>query len=84
MVLPSETHKKKLTNCRTALQYLKQAGVALNDDDGTEIVGEDVALGDKELVISLLWNVFVHLQVGVISLSRLQKTNAFHVNRCIF
>ncbi|KMS96741.1 hypothetical protein BVRB_8g200460 isoform A [Beta vulgaris subsp. vulgaris] len=66
VVLPSETHKKKLTNCRTALQYLKQAGVALNDDDGTEIVGEDVALGDKELVISLLWNVFVHLQLPLL------------------
>ncbi|XP_021766898.1 abnormal spindle-like microcephaly-associated protein homolog [Chenopodium quinoa] len=63
VVLPSDTNKKKLANCRTALEYLKQAGVSLLDDDGTMIVGEDVANGDKELVLSLLWNVFVHLQL---------------------
>ncbi|KNA22012.1 hypothetical protein SOVF_038020 [Spinacia oleracea] len=63
VVLPSDNNKKKLTNCHTALQYLKQAGVPLCDDDGTLIVGEDVANGDKELVLSLLWNVFVHLQL---------------------
>ena len=68
VMLTSDTSKKKLTNCRTALQYLKLAGVPLKDDDDMEIVGEDVANGDKELVISLLWNVFVYLQVCVISL----------------
>lgn len=66
VMLPSDTGKKKLTNCRIALQYLKLAGVPLKDDDDMEIVGEDVSNGDKELVISLLWNVFVYLQVCVI------------------
>ena len=63
MVVPSDTHKKNLANCGIALQYLKQAGVSLYDDDGMVIVGEDVANGDKELTLSLLWNIFVHLQV---------------------
>lgn len=62
-VVPSDTHKKNLANCGIVLQYLKQAGVSLYDDDGMVIVGEDVANGDKELILSLLWNIFVHLQV---------------------
>lgn len=64
MVVPSDTQKKSLVNCGIALQYLRQAGVPLLDEDGTEIIGEDVVNGDKELTLSLLWNMFVHLQVG--------------------
>ncbi|RVW45903.1 Abnormal spindle-like microcephaly-associated protein-like [Vitis vinifera] len=63
MVVPSDTHKKNLANCGIALQYLKQAGVSLYDDDGMVIVGEDVANGDKELTLSLLWNIFCSLAV---------------------
>lgn len=63
MVVPSDTSKKNLANCNIALQYLRQAGVLLNDEDGTTIMGDDVVNGDKELIISLLWNMFVHLQV---------------------
>lgn len=66
MVVPSDTHKKNLANCGIALQYLKQAGVSLYDDDGMVIVGEDVANGDKELTLSLLWNIFVHLQLPLL------------------
>lgn len=51
-------------NCGIAFQHLKQAGVALYDEDGTVIVGEDIVNGDKELTLSLLWNIFVHLQVS--------------------
>lgn len=63
MVVPSDTRKKNLANCGFALQNLRQAGVSLCDEDGMTIVGDDVANGDKELTLSLLWNIFVHLQV---------------------
>lgn len=63
MAVPSDTRKKCLVNCGVVMQYLSQAGVALYDDDGVMIVGDDVANGDKELTLSLLWNMFVHLQV---------------------
>lgn len=64
MVVPSDTQKKSLLNCGIALKYLRQAGVSLLDEDGTEIIGEDIVSGDKELTLSLLWNMFVNLQVG--------------------
>lgn len=64
MVVPSDNRKKSLANCRLALQYLKGAGVPLKDDEGIMITGEDVADGDRELTILLLWNMFVHLQVS--------------------
>ncbi|KAM5588662.1 hypothetical protein ABKV19_006897 [Rosa sericea] len=66
MAVPSDTHKKHLANCGTALQYLKEAGVVLHDDDGMMIVEDDIADGDKELTISLLWNMFVHLQLPLL------------------
>lgn len=64
LVFPSDTRKKNVMNCGIAFQHLKQAGVALYDEDGTVIVGEDIVNGDKELTLSLLWNIFVHLQVS--------------------
>lgn len=64
MIVPSDTQKKSLFNCGISLQYLRQAGVSLLDEDGTEIIGDDVVSGDRELTLSLLWNMFVHLQVG--------------------
>lgn len=63
MIVPSDTQKKYLVNCGIALQYLRQAGVPLCDEDGMLITEEDVANREKELVILLLWNMFVHLQV---------------------
>ncbi|KAI3456438.1 hypothetical protein Pfo_013101 [Paulownia fortunei] len=66
VVVPADTQKKNLVNCGIALQYLKQAGVPLVDEDGTEIIGEDVVNGDKELTLSLLWNMFVHLQLPLL------------------
>ncbi|KAK1556405.1 hypothetical protein Q3G72_004525 [Acer saccharum] len=60
MVVPSDTLKKNLSNCGIALQYLRQAGLKLYDQDGTEIIEDDVANGDKELVLSLLWNINPH------------------------
>lgn len=63
IVVPSDTRKKNLANCGIALQYLRQAGVSLCDEDGMIIVGDDVANGDRELTLSLLWNIFVHFQV---------------------
>ncbi|XP_075090893.1 uncharacterized protein LOC107824776 isoform X2 [Nicotiana tabacum] len=62
MVVPSDTRKKSLVNCGTVLQFLREAGVPLCDQDGTLIMAEDIVDGDKELTISLLWNIFVHLQ----------------------
>ncbi|CAA2992467.1 abnormal spindle-like microcephaly-associated homolog isoform X2 [Olea europaea subsp. europaea] len=66
VVVPSDTLKKSMVNCGIALQYLKEAGVSLLDEDGTEIIGEDVVNGDKELTLSLLWNMFVHLQLPLL------------------
>ncbi|KAL3627521.1 hypothetical protein CASFOL_028884 [Castilleja foliolosa] len=66
VVVPSDTKKKSLVNCGIALQYLKQAGVPLVDEDGTEIIGEDVVNGEKELTLSLLWNIFAHLQLPLL------------------
>ncbi|XP_024925563.3 uncharacterized protein LOC107420336 isoform X1 [Ziziphus jujuba] len=66
MVVPSDTRKKYLANCGTVFQYLREAGVILHDEDGLMIVGDDVANGDKELTVSLLWNMFVHLQLPLL------------------
>ncbi|XP_022716089.1 abnormal spindle-like microcephaly-associated protein homolog isoform X2 [Durio zibethinus] len=66
IVVPSDTQKKNLANCGVALQYLRQAGVMLCDEDGLKITGDDVADGDKELTLSLLWNIFVHLQLPLL------------------
>ncbi|KOM33818.1 hypothetical protein LR48_Vigan01g337400 [Vigna angularis] len=62
IVVPSDTPKKKLANCSLALQYIRQAGGSLVDEDGMMIMADDIANGDKELTVSLLWNIFVHLQ----------------------
>ncbi|KAL0012367.1 hypothetical protein SO802_007475 [Lithocarpus litseifolius] len=66
IVVPSDTRKKNLANCGIALQYLRQAGVSLCDEDGMIIVGDDVANGDRELTLSLLWNIFVHFQLPLL------------------
>ncbi|QCD79727.1 myosin V [Vigna unguiculata] len=66
IVVPSDTPKKKLANCSLALQYIRQAGGSLVDEDGMMIVADDIANGDKELTVSLLWNIFVHLQLPLL------------------
>ncbi|XP_042521134.1 abnormal spindle-like microcephaly-associated protein homolog isoform X2 [Macadamia integrifolia] len=66
MAVPSDTKKRNLANCGLALQYLKQAAVPLYDEDRVMIVAEDVASGDKEFTISMLWNIFVHLQLPLL------------------
>ncbi|KAG2688263.1 hypothetical protein I3843_09G087900 [Carya illinoinensis] len=66
IVVPSDTRKKNLANCGISLQYLRQAGVMLCDEDGMMIVEDDVVQGDKELTLSLLWNIFVHLQLPLL------------------
>ena len=48
-----------------AIQYIKQAGVPISDIDGVTISAEDIANGDKELILSLLWNMFIHMQVNL-------------------
>nr|XP_043620393.1 abnormal spindle-like microcephaly-associated protein [Erigeron canadensis] len=66
VVVPSDDRKKHLVNCEISLKYLKQIRVPLCDEDGTEILTEDIVNGDKELIISLLWNIFVHLQLPLL------------------
>ncbi|KAI3680544.1 hypothetical protein L6452_35317 [Arctium lappa] len=66
VVVPSDDRKKNLVNCEISMQYLKQIGVPLHDEDGTEIIAEDIVNGDKELIISLLWNMFIHLQLPLL------------------
>ncbi|KAG5516511.1 hypothetical protein RHGRI_037278 [Rhododendron griersonianum] len=66
ILVPSDSHKKNVANCGIAMQHLKQAGVPLFDEDGSVIVGEDIVSGDKELTLSLLWNIFIHLQLPLL------------------
>ncbi|KAK8664866.1 hypothetical protein V6N13_084639 [Hibiscus sabdariffa] len=66
IVVPSDTYKKNLANCGVALQYLREAGVMLCDEDGLKIMRDDIADRDKELTISLLWNIFVRLQLPLL------------------
>ncbi|KAL5066281.1 hypothetical protein RYX36_028018 [Vicia faba] len=66
IVVPSDTRKKNLVNCGVALQYLRLAGVSLLDEDDIMIATEDIINGDKELTISLLWNIFVRLQLPLL------------------
>lgn len=65
VIAPSDTHKKKLHNCTMAIQYIKKAGVPISDADGVTISAEDITNGDKELILSLLWNIFIHMQVDL-------------------
>ncbi|GJN32467.1 hypothetical protein PR202_gb20981 [Eleusine coracana subsp. coracana] len=62
VITPSDRHKKKLHNCTLAIQTIKQAGVPLSDPDGLTISADDITTGDKELILSLLWNTFIHMQ----------------------
>ncbi|XP_066394911.1 uncharacterized protein [Miscanthus floridulus] len=67
VIAPSDTNKKRLSNCNTAIQYIKQARVPLSDSDGVTISAEDIAAGDKELILSLLWNMFIHMQLPLLA-----------------
>ncbi|XAR65630.1 hypothetical protein NMG60_11009803 [Bertholletia excelsa] len=55
-----------MINCGVGMKYLKQAGMKLSDADGSMIVEDDIVSGDKELTLSLLWNMFVHLQLPLL------------------
>lgn len=66
IVVPSDSHKKNVANCGIAMQHLKQAGVPLFDEDGSVIAGEDIVSGDKELTLSLLWDIFIHVQLPLL------------------
>ncbi|XP_015164561.1 abnormal spindle-like microcephaly-associated protein homolog [Solanum tuberosum] len=79
MVVPSDTRKKSLANCGTVLQYLQEAGVPLCDQVGTIIMAEDIVDGDKELTISLLWNMFVHLQLPLLINKSLLSEEIFKI-----
>lgn len=65
MIAPSDTYKKRLHNCTMAIQYIKQAGFPLSDADGLSISAEDIVNGDKELILALLWNMFIYMQVNL-------------------
>ncbi|ONM57768.1 binding [Zea mays] len=67
VIVPSDTDKKRRSNCTTAIQYIKQARVPLSDSDGVTISAEDIAAGDKELILSLLWNMFIHMQLPLLA-----------------
>ncbi|MFS7934043.1 putative IQ motif, EF-hand binding, calponin domain, armadillo-like helical, CH domain superfamily [Helianthus anomalus] len=80
VVVPSDDRKKKLVNCEISLKYLNQIGVPLIDEDGTEIITEDIVNGDKELIISLLWNMFVHLQLPLLINNELISDEIIKIN----
>ncbi|KHG16960.1 Abnormal spindle-like microcephaly-associated protein [Gossypium arboreum] len=86
IVVPSDTHKKNLANCGVALQYLREAGVMLCDEDGLKITRDDVADRDTELTLSLLWNIFVRLQLPLLIdrttiASEISKIRGFNMNK---
>uniref|UniRef100_A0A0E0Q904 Calponin-homology (CH) domain-containing protein n=1 Tax=Oryza rufipogon TaxID=4529 RepID=A0A0E0Q904_ORYRU len=66
VIAPSDTYKKRLHNCTMAIQYIKQAGFPLSDADGLSISAEDIVNGDKELILALLWNMFIYMQLPVL------------------
>ncbi|TYJ12925.1 hypothetical protein E1A91_A10G014700v1 [Gossypium mustelinum] len=87
IVVPSDTHKKNLANCGVALQYLREAGVMLCDEDGLKITRDDVADRDTELTLSLLWNIFVRLQLPLLIdrttiASEISKIRGFNMAIC--
>ncbi|KAL0916942.1 hypothetical protein M5K25_014497 [Dendrobium thyrsiflorum] len=43
VVSPSDNPKKKLQNCTTAMQYLKDSGVPMSDSDGVRVTAADIA-----------------------------------------
>lgn len=61
--LPCHMPKKQVHNCKVALQRLALAGVPLLDDQGSPIVAEHIAAGQRDKTLSLMWNVILHLQV---------------------
>ncbi|CAL5083248.1 unnamed protein product [Urochloa decumbens] len=73
VVPPSDKNNKRLNNCKTAIRYIKQARVPLSDSDGVTISAEDIAAGDKELILSLLWNVFIHMQLPLLTSTSLAR-----------
>ncbi|XP_017646793.1 uncharacterized protein LOC108487076 isoform X2 [Gossypium arboreum] len=86
IVVPSDTHKKNLANCGVALQYLREAGVMLCDEDGLKITRDDVADRDTELTLSLLWNIFVRLQLPLLIdrttiASEISKIRGFNMDK---
>ncbi|KAA3478798.1 abnormal spindle-like microcephaly-associated protein-like protein isoform X1 [Gossypium australe] len=86
IVVPSDTHKKNLANCGVALQYLREAGVMLCDEDGLKITRDDVADRDTELTLSLLWNIFVRLQLTLLIdrtsiASEISKIRGFNMDK---
>ncbi|KAG2637347.1 hypothetical protein PVAP13_2NG513900 [Panicum virgatum] len=73
VIAPSDTKKKRLSNCTTAIRYIKQARVPLSDPDGVTISAEDIITGDKELILSLLWNLFIHKQLPLLASTSLSR-----------
>lgn len=59
LVVLSYACKKNLVNSGIVLQQLH--GVPVHDEEGTGTVFLGEVVGDKELTISLLWNVFFNL-----------------------
>ena len=54
-MFPSNICKKNLKNWGIAFQHLKQDGVALYNDDGTVVVGEDIVNGKLTLLCSRMY-----------------------------
>ncbi|KAH9328068.1 hypothetical protein KI387_000176, partial [Taxus chinensis] len=66
IIVPSDHHKKHMHNCKVSFQYLLEAGVPLIDEEGYDLVAEDLVMGNRERILSLLWNIFVHLQMPLL------------------
>ncbi|GLJ46486.1 hypothetical protein SUGI_0979680 [Cryptomeria japonica] len=66
IIVPSDHHKKNVHNCNVAFQYLLEAGVPLVDEEGYDLAAEDLVLGNRGRILSLLWNIFVHLQMPLL------------------
>ncbi|KAH9534823.1 hypothetical protein CY35_17G023600 [Sphagnum magellanicum] len=60
---PCDLRKKRLHNCKVALESLACAGVPLQDELGACITADHIVDGQRDKILSLLWNVILYLQI---------------------
>jgi hypothetical protein len=60
---PCDLRKKRLHNCKVALESLARAGVPLQDELGACITADHIVDGQRDKILPLLWNIIVYLQV---------------------
>ncbi|CAM6013071.1 unnamed protein product [Sphagnum balticum] len=60
---PCDLRKKRLHNCKVALESLACAGVPLQDELGACITADHIVDGQRDKILPLLWNIILYLQI---------------------